>query len=391
MECAKVILSTECTDSISLSATNPIISHAMSRVVFLGCFLVILHYSAAQENLLVLKDLRSEWVVYAGNSYKPYADREVTSPATVYFAVDAEVFKGYRLLIECNQAFSVFCEGVLVQDQEKKMNFSVDSLARLFNKNLFFIGVHQRGGIDNTSLQTIIGTNLPSKGISEPGPLARNENNLQNLTVSALLILIIFFSIMLRLNPRLTAHCFSVVKLFSIREGEESQSLNRIGNWGNILFYVFASLLTSFILLLFWNDQLLGSTQDSEFPIIFLRWAETGVVVLAAFFGKALILKMFSVIFNFREQMGFQFLNFMRLVSFSMILLILSVLSYRTLFPEGGLVIFYSLFPWILFGWLILVFIKLLNRVHVSVFHLFSYICLTELLPILFVVKALYE
>lgn len=363
----------------------------MSRVVFLGCFLVILHYSVAQENFLEIKDLRSEWVVYAGNSYKPYADREVNSPAIVYFAVDAEVFKGYRLLIKCNQAFSVFCEGVLVQDQKRKMSYSVDSLARLFNKNLFFIGLHQHGGIDNASLQTIIGAELPSIGISESGPLDRNENNLQNLTVVALMILIIFFSVMLRLNPRLTAHCFSAVKLFSIREGDESQSLNRIGNWGNILFYVFASLLTSFLLLLFWNDEALGQTQNAEFHFVFLWWAKTGVLVLAAFFVKALLLKIFSVIFNFGEQMGFQFLNFMRLVSLSMILLMVSALSYRTLVPEGELVIFYNVLPWILLGWLILVFIKLLNRVHVSVFHLFSYICITELLPILFVVKVLYE
>ncbi len=363
----------------------------MSRVVFLGCFLMILHSSVAQENFLEIKDLRSEWLVYANNTYKPYADREVNSPVIVYFVLDAEVYKGYRLLLESDQAFSVFLEGVLVQEQVMKLNASVDSLARLFNKNHLFIGVHQPGGLNTMSLKTSIGTELPSLGISEAGPLDRNENTFQNLTVVALLILFVFFSVMLRLNPRLTAHCFSAIKLFPVREGDESQPLNRIGNWGNILFYVFASLLTSFLLLLLRHDQLLGPSKNSDFHVVFLRWAELGILVLTIFFVKALVLKMFSVIFNFREQMGFQFLNFIRMVSLSMILLMVSVLIYGTLVPDGGLVIFYAVFPWILFGWLILVFIKLLNRVHVSVFHLFSYICLTELLPILFVVKVLYE
>jgi hypothetical protein len=363
----------------------------MSRVVFLGCFFVILHYSVAQENFLEIKDLRSEWLVYANNTYKPYAEREENSPVIVYFVLDAKVYKGSRLLLVSNQAFSVFLEGVLVQDQVMRLNASVDSLIYLFNKNPLFIGVHQHGGIDNESLKTSIGAKLPSFGISEAGPLDRNENTLQNLTVVALLILLVFFSVMLKLNPRLTAHCFSAAKLFSIREGDESQSLNRIGNWGNILFYVFASLLTSFLLLLLRHDQLLEPTKDSDFLVVFLRWAELGILVLSVFFVKALVLKMLSVVFNFREQMGFQFLNFIRMVSLSMILLMVSELFYGTLVPDGGLIIFYTVFPWILFGWLILVFIKLLNRVHVTVFHLFSYICLTELLPILFVVKVLYE
>lgn len=363
----------------------------MSRVVFLWCFLVFLHNAAAQENFLKKKNLRGEWLVQSEGSYKPYADHEVNLPTVVYFILDTEVFKGDRLQIESNRTFSVFCEGVLIQDRLWKLNSSVDSLADIFSKETLFIGIHQRGGIDDLSLNTIIGTELSSIEDSETGPLARKYDTLQNLTVVALLILIIFYSVMLRLNPRLTAHCFSVIKLFSFREGDDSQSLNRIGNWGNILFYVFASLLTSFLLMFFWNDQIHKSNQNAEFYRIFYWWAKTSVLVLSAFFVKALLLKLFSVIFNLQEQMGFQFLNFMRMVSLSMILVMLSVLSFRTLVPEGGLITFYTVFPWLLIGWLVLVFIKLLNRVHASVFHLFSYICITELLPILLIVKVLYE
>jgi len=363
----------------------------MSRVVFLGFYLFVLHYSAAQNNFLEKRDLHAEWMVYTGNSYKSFASHNEKSPSSVYFILDTEVFKGDKLRIESNATFSVFCDGALLQDQKRSVDIFIDSLSGLFNKKSVLIGIHQHAGINGKSLKTLLVTELPPVLISETGPLNRYEDNFQNFIVVSILILIIFYAVMLRFNPKLTAHCFSAPKLFSLREGEDSQSLNRIGNWGNILFYVFTSFLTGIALIFFKYDQALESFRIADFPELLLLWVEISILILTVFFVKAFLLRLLTLIFNLSDQMGFQFLNFMRMVSISMILMMLLVLSYSALVPEGGLVIFFNSILWLLLGWLVLVFIKLMNRVRASVFHLFSYICITELIPILLIVKVLYE
>jgi hypothetical protein len=45
---------------------------------------------------------------------------------------------------------------------------------------------------------------------------------------------------------------------------------------------------------------------------------------------------------------------------------------------------------WILVTWVILFFLKLTNRMHYGPFHLFSYICATEIIPVVLLIKVLY-
>jgi len=363
----------------------------MSRFVFLVCYFFALHYSVAQNNFLEKMDLCAEWMVYESNSYKPFTSSDEKSSSSAYFVLDTEVFKGDKLLIESSNLFSVFCDGLLLLDQKSSFNIYIDSLSNQFKKGSVLISIYQHGGIDSKSLKTSIVTELPPLLNPEEGPQDRYENNFQNFTVVSILLLIVFFVVILRLNPKLTAHCFSIPKLIAIREGDDSQSLNRIGNWGNILFYIFTSLLTGIVLLFLKNNQVHEPFCTAHFPELLLLWVELSILVLTIFFVKALLLKLLTLIFDLSEHMGFQFLNFMRLVSLTMILMMLLVLSYSALVPDGRLENYYSAVPWLLVGWLILVFIKLMNRVRVSVFHLFSYICMTELIPILLIVKVLYE
>jgi hypothetical protein len=54
-------------------------------------------------------------------------------------------------------------------------------------------------------------------------------------------------------------------------------------------------------------------------------------------------------------------------------------------------VILLQIISWILIGWMFLIILKLSKRMNHSKFHLFSYICATELIPLLITIKVLYN
>jgi hypothetical protein len=99
-----------------------------------------------------------------------------------------------------------------------------------------------------------------------------------------------------------------------------------------------------------------------------------------------------ALLFGTREVAGFHFLNFIRLSLVSVGLLTLVLVFYFLLHGQrvGVYNFLYMTLGWILTGWIVLFFLKLVNRVRHSVFHLFSYICATEIIPVLVIIKILY-
>lgn len=102
---------------------------------------------------------------------------------------------------------------------------------------------------------------------------------------------------------------------------------------------------------------------------------------------------MVASLFGIRDIAGFHFFNFTRLLFVSVGILTLVLSGYNLLHGQQQEVydILLSILTWVIGGWVVLLFLKLTNRVTYAVFHLFSYICATEIIPFLLVVKVLNE
>ena len=105
--------------------------------------------------------------------------------------------------------------------------------------------------------------------------------------------------------------------------------------------------------------------------------------------GKLIIVLLFSTLFDFRETVSFQFFNFLRFVLFTSVALAaigLLFFIFRVGSPE-----WYERL--IALGLLLLtvgsmvVFLKLLGRLRFSLFHLFSYLCISEFIPLVILFK----
>jgi len=366
----------------------------MIRSAFvLACLFLFYHEAESQKQLIQKKDLEKEWLVHTGTEYVPLD--QVDKPVrTIYFRLDPGVFKGDILKIESEDRFSVFINSQLYSQNENSLTISMDSLFKNVSREELFIAVHQKGNISR-QLTTQIYTEVTDAGSGGDTLMLRKPTYFRDFVVVTTLFLFVFFVLMIQLNPRLSSNYFSIPKLFSLREGDDDQYYFKITS-ANILFYVFISMVLSLFMLIIGelstsNDVL--KIQSATFIDTVLVWIKMTIIILSLLFIKVLVVYIASFLFGISEGAGYHFFNFIRLLLITVAFLTIVLVFYYILHGsnQGVYSFLFKFFSWVLGAWAILLFFKLSNRVRFSSIHLFSYICATEILPFLIIIKILYE
>lgn len=369
----------------------------MIRISLLYIFFFTLLTTEVKGDCFVKKDLRTDWLIYEDNAYGPFLSRSSLQVNTIYVHLNEHLFKGDRLLIESPNPFSFFLNGELLFDQRTRLSISIDSLATTGNHKSITLLINSKD-IDYQSLTTFVISDVPRYSSSNQGPLVRSDNGFKNFIVTSVLCLLILFALLLKLNSKQMSYYFSFYKLFSLRESDDSQAFNKIASSANVLFYFFLSLLIGFVLILLLANLsppsfLSANLQPRDFFDGILLWLKVSAFIFLLILGKAVVVIIFSMLFEIKDQAGYQFLNFIRVLAISMMMLATLATFYFILWGDGGLFLLglYKLGIWIMAGWIILAFFKLMRQVHFSMFQLFSYLCATEIIPFLFLFKILYE
>lgn len=352
---------------------------------------VLFFASGATAQLIIIKDLQPEWMVYDSTTYRKFNDAQVK---TIYFKVRVKQFRSDYLIIRSADPVSVLLNDALILDQQKNIKLSVDSLASQYASSEFFMAIHGDHLIAKDNLSTTIGsvvlqpTDTPEEIYTKLGMVFRD------FVITAVLVLIIFLVTIIRLNPGLSSDYFSVRKIFSRRESEDDHYYYRVTS-STILFYVFTSLLLSLYLLIvarFTNATLgLEGLMQASYGLLIFTWLKVGVYVLLFLLIKIIIIYLVSFLFGIREIAGYHFFNFVRILLVTIGLFSLGLLIYFILHGQGLKFynFLYAAIPWILGIWIVLGFFKLASRVNHSAFHLFSYICATELIPFFIIIEVL--
>lgn len=365
------------------------IRYSLVLILFL---LLIGRIAEGQEKFIVKKNLQSEWLVYTHGKYTAFAqsNQQVSS---IYFSLKPNNFKGDYLVITSALHFSILLNGKLLLDKRKKSVLSIDSLRGILPEPSFFFAIHQDHAIEQSKLVTAVNSKILVTSVSEIEHQKR-ETFFRDFVVTATLTLFLFLVAVIRLNPRLSSDYFSITKLFPLRESDSDQFYYRLTS-GNILFYVLTSLVLAFYLMVIGQFVKVELTElkASGYAVSVLTWLKLSLIIFVFLFIKMFVIYIMASLFGIRDIAGFHFFNFTRLLLVFIGVLALILGPYYLL--HGQQKSFYAIFlygvSWILGGWILLLFLKLTNRVPYNVFHLFSYICATEILPFLLIVKVLNE
>ncbi|HWA32935.1 MAG TPA: DUF4271 domain-containing protein [Cyclobacteriaceae bacterium] len=352
-------------------------------------FLLLVLAQTSWAAPIVVRDLHGDWLTYLNDRYLPYGDGDDVDVRTIYFSIGPSSFKGQNLSVSAPEEWSLFVNRKLISSGKKKI-FSVDSLSRIYPGQLFF-AVYSSTGVNRLSTAIV----SPDVTISPREQLdKRRPTFFRDYGILASAALLLFFLGLFRTNPQLTLDYFSFAKIFSVQERNENLLASRITSSANLLFYVFCALLTGFLLsAVFYTggSYFLVSrfVTINSFGAAFGVWIRLSLFILLLLAAKLVIVLFFSSLFNFRETVSFQFFNFLRFVLFTSVVMALLSLGYFVF--KGDQSIFYErlvvLSLLLLSAGSVMVLIKLLARAPFSFFHLFSYLCASEIIPLVIIIK----
>jgi hypothetical protein len=359
------------------------------RIALLFTFLVFTHCVAAQ--LIIKKDLQPEWLVSDSAAYRKF---EEAPKKTVYIKLPTRQYSTDFFVIKSVNPVSVLLNNMLILDRVHDVKLSVDSLANQYPTAEFFIAIHSDQVITKSNLITHVATAVLYQTATAEEFYIKAKTIFRDYVITAVLTLFIFLVTIIRLNPGLSSDYFSIRKIFSRRESEDDHYYYRITS-ATILFYVFTSLLLSLYLIVVarFTDARLGleGLGVASYWVLIFTWLKVSLYVLLFLFVKIIILYLVSFLFGIREIAGYHFFNFVRILLVTIGLFTLVLLIYFILHGQGLSFynFLYAVVPWILGTWIVLSFFKLASRVSHSAFHLFSYICATELIPFFIIIEVL--
>lgn len=348
-----------------------------------------LHAQSLQEE----KDLKQDWLVYEHDQYTPYTGDGNTN--TIYLRIDSREHSNDFIRIRSSESFNVMVNG-LVCGSGNHFQFPIDSLAKAHNTTILLFAINQ-DDLHARSIHTKM-LGLSEKNEVDHAIAKRDMSSFRDFAISAALLLIVMLLVIIRLNPKLAGDYLSVTRIFSLREGEDAQMYSRIANSTNILFYVYCSLLIGYYLIVvfhFVSDlfPIALAFEAESFSGMILQWLKLSSMILSLLFVKIILVFGLSYLFGIGEIPGIHFFNWIRVlvVFFGLLSIVLFIYFIWHGHSHETHTIFLKLLGWIVGGWMILIFFKLSRRANASMFHLFSYICATELIPLLITIKVLFH
>lgn len=344
----------------------------------------------AQPEAFVAEDLREGWRIYSEGSYRPY--QEGSDASAIYFTIDPGRYRPASILkITSAKPFSLYLNRQLIALKHKAVHIDLDSMQSKLRPPWYF-AVHQPA---------------PFSWLSTSVASARNDQTFKSVSlrppyyfldfsILAVLVLLLIFVLLFRNNPKLTLDYFSVVRLFSIQEREEVLLSSRVLSSVNMLYYGLVSLLTGFTLLVLFRYGGAAIPAGEYFTVStlaegFIQWFRLAVLVFFILMLKLLILTLLGTLFQIPDKTAAQFYNYIRLIFFVFGLTAMGCLVFfmSDVQAQGGYIFLLKGIMALLFFWVFMASLKLMGKIPLRFFQLFSYLCLSELIPMVFIIKVL--
>ncbi len=346
---------------------------------------ILIAFNGWSQPSQIKKDLRNNWKISEGDHLEDYHGQAVNA---IHLNI-IDQFKGGIIAIKAPGEFSVFVNGRLQIRTRSELRLNVDSLLRE-NSGILLLSIFQNRNVKTIQTDLIVDVSLEHENF------VRQSSHFTDFIILSALLLFGFFVILFRSNTRLTVDYLNLIKIFSFQEREEVIVTGRIGSSVNLLFFLFISLLCGLLLttIFYWGQPLLhfsGSETIQSTTEAFLWWLFISFIIFVFLIGKLLLIWSMNTLFGFKNVVRFQFFNFIRSLYvasaiMAVVLIVYFLLDFKS--PDFFYFLLASACGFMILSVFFLYF-KLMPRTSSSVFHLFSYLCGSEIIPLMILVKLL--
>jgi hypothetical protein len=360
----------------------------MSAIMRLVLCICLFPWSSFAQLELQKVNLKDNWLI---NREGKFVKAPTASANTVFFWIDGRE-KGTLLRVKGRHAYAIFINSKLVVRSTGELKLSVDSLANIYSNKLF-VGLFSAFGSHH--LETVMETKnqlLPRDGIA-----LRKGNYFLDFTILASLLLVVGFTLLLRTNPTLTFDYLDLNKLFSFLDRDESTLALRIASSVNLLVYLFCSLFLALILLVSFHlmgRQVLIASQFAVRSTIqgFQQWIFLSAIIFGLLILKLIWLVILNSLFGFRDIVRIQFFNFVRviLIAMSVLTMITTVYFVANIQDQKYFFHLITILSTIFGAGAVVMYFKLMARMPYHFFHLFSYLCASEIIPLVVLIRVFF-
>jgi hypothetical protein len=314
----------------------------------------------------IRQDLSKTWKIIDNGTFKEHSGRS----NVIYIDLTTD-YHG-TLEIKNNHPLSIFVNNRLAVTGKKKIRWPVDSLT-MSSQAPLQIAIFSDEKLNDLSTYILYPAN-ENKIESRP-----QSHRASVITITALLLLVILI-ILFRTGPQTIVGYFNFIKIFSFRSTDEGVVNLRATSFNNVFVFIFCSLLATINLYVF---DFVANQQNFWKTLLVFLVSTVGVFLFLMM--KIVIINSSAKLFRISEFAPGQFYNFVRLLlacfTISSILSLL-IFMLRGDFEPGQSILKGFLVSSLMVFWVV-TFIKLNAKGGFTVFHLFSYLCASELIPII--------
>jgi hypothetical protein len=360
-----------------------------------------------EANYQTIEDLEESWQVYDADykSYIPYLQRVHGNTEALHLELNINNYKGYRLLIQTPRPVYLFVQAQLNRKlaDGQTLVLNIDSLRKIYRQPTVLLSFYNQLGHSVKPSVSIINFIERSSGntIQEVSVLPlkpRGQSGLEDFAIVAAILITALFAFLWNYHPSAFKSYYNIKPLLSLAIKEDTVLISRPLSRLSMLFILNHSLLLSFLYILIQkssgkqllNDRILQTA--SSFSELFYYFSLLSLSIFILIIAKYFFLYFLGSLFNLSNVIHihfYKYLLFSRLF-YSIIVPVLFViyLSFPLAISTASQQVIYII---IAFNFIRLVIINFaLNKLtSVKNLYLFSYLCATELTPLLIGIKVL--
>ena len=374
----------------------------LRRIVIFFLLLSSFLFTASAQSIepyLIVQDLEQDWLIYdeKKNEFTPFA-KEISNPTDLHFSLNLKAYSDFHLALSIPENAALFIENKIVDYFETRSTkyLSIDSLKVKYEKDTILITVFSENNLF-LNLKTIVVDFSPSVGYEESTVEFQSEFRFQNqyinFNILSVLIIFIIGTIVRVYQGSVFGEYLDFRKILSSKPKSDVLYSTSILSLQNLSFLFLFGITMGFSIcnLMIWTmpDIVLDFGFSNTIGIISIALLfSLGFMFLMIL--KYPLINFIASIFLFRKLKAVHYYENLRFGFFvAFIFLVISMLNNYT---DGKLLfdhieIITGLVIVMLVANSILVFIKLNNLQSFRKLHLFSYLCSTEIIPLIILLK----
>jgi hypothetical protein len=352
---------------------------------------MLISITAYSQDFLVEKDLRLDWTFYSQDEQTvlPFLDANDESPYAIHLLHDLDYGKGTFLKVQIPAASSLFIENKFVFhfDKDTTRLFSIDSLRSQLSRDYLYLTLYSKAGFEAPPASSIGFLRRDFDTDMNVNPISHREIDARNDYIKIIILLVFTFFVLLHtLLPSELREFYSIGSLFTFRYTDTYLTKYRIITKTQTLVIVYQAAMLAAIMIVslhYYNNPLGASFVMRVNPIF--GWMMIFALTLALIFFKYILITIVSYLFGISDRINFYFVEYLRMamIFYSMIFAVISYVVINRFYALDGLlkalIVIVIIFNFLR---LIVIYFKFQRNISIKNLHLFSYLCSTELIPI---------